>query len=43
VLAVREDDTSVALPFVRTRHLPALALVSGGRLDDPTEARAQAE
>jgi hypothetical protein len=24
------------LPTVRTRHLPALALMSGGRLPDPT-------
>jgi hypothetical protein len=35
VRAVLTDDTEVALPAVRTRHLPALALVSGGRLDDP--------
>jgi hypothetical protein len=26
----------IALPSVRTRHLPALALISGGRLTDPT-------
>ncbi|WP_253891235.1 PH domain-containing protein [Actinokineospora diospyrosa] len=37
VSAVLYDDTEVALPQVRVRHLPALALVSGGRLDDPTE------
>ncbi|GLZ41681.1 hypothetical protein Acsp05_53050 [Actinokineospora sp. NBRC 105648] len=37
VRAVLDDDTEVALPSVRVRHLPALALVSGGRLDDPTE------
>jgi hypothetical protein len=35
VRAVLTDDTEVALPAVRTRHLPALALVSDGRLDDP--------
>ncbi len=37
VRAVLGDDSEVALPSVRVRHLPALALVSGGRLDDPTE------
>jgi hypothetical protein len=26
---------------VRTRHLPALALISGGRLPDPTEPGTQ--
>jgi Bacterial PH domain len=35
VRAVLTDGTEVALPAVRTRHLPALALISGGRLDDP--------
>jgi hypothetical protein len=35
VRAVLRNDTEVALPAVRTRHLPALALISGGRLDDP--------
>ncbi|MBM7772749.1 hypothetical protein JOD54_002953 [Actinokineospora baliensis] len=40
VSAVLFDDTEVALPQVRVRHLPALALVSGGRLTDPTEAPA---
>jgi len=35
VHAVLTDDTEIALPSVRTRHLTALALVSGGRLDDP--------
>lgn len=34
--AVRHDGSEVALPTVRARHLPALAAVSGGRLDDPT-------
>ncbi|CRK58887.1 Low molecular weight protein antigen 6 [Alloactinosynnema sp. L-07] len=37
VKAVRSDDTEVGLPSVRVRHLPALSLVSRGRLDDPTE------
>ncbi|MFC5286182.1 PH domain-containing protein [Actinokineospora guangxiensis] len=36
VSAVRADDTRVALPSVRTRHLSALALISGGRITDPT-------
>ncbi|AXB48654.1 PH domain-containing protein [Amycolatopsis albispora] len=36
VIAVLGDDTKVALPAVRTRHLPVLSLVSGGRLDDPS-------
>jgi len=35
VHAVREDGTEVALPSVRTRHLSALSLVSGGHLADP--------
>ncbi|TDV38640.1 PH domain-containing protein [Actinophytocola oryzae] len=38
VRAVVEDGKELPLPTVRTRHLPALALISGGRLDDPTEA-----
>ncbi|WP_035306345.1 PH domain-containing protein [Actinokineospora inagensis] len=37
VVAVAEDETAVPLPNVRVRHLPALSLVSGGRLTDPTE------
>lgn len=36
VRAVRTDGGEVVLPTVRTRHLPALALMSGGRLPDPT-------
>lgn len=37
VRAVRTDsDAEIALPTVRTRHLPALALISGGRISDPT-------
>jgi hypothetical protein len=38
VRAVLTDDTEVALPNVRIRHLSALALISGGRLDDPLAA-----
>jgi len=38
VRAVRQDGTEVPLPTVRARHLPALAMVSGGALADPTEA-----
>ncbi len=37
VRAVRTDGGEVVLPTVRTRHLPALALISGGRLPDPTQ------
>jgi hypothetical protein len=36
VRAVLADETEVVLPAVRTRHLPVLAVVSGGRLADPT-------
>ncbi len=34
--AVRTDDTEVTLPAVRFMHLPALSLVSGGLVPDPT-------
>lgn len=37
VRAVLDSGQEQTLPTVRTRHLPALALISGGRLDDPTE------
>ncbi|MER7116059.1 PH domain-containing protein [Saccharomonospora azurea] len=36
VVAVLSDDTKVALPSVRTRHLPVLSLVSEGRVPDPS-------
>jgi hypothetical protein len=37
IRAVRTDGRGeIALPSVRTRHLPALALISGGRITDPT-------
>ena len=37
VRAVVEDGKELPLPLVRTRHLPALSLISDGRLEDPTE------
>ncbi|HEX3783026.1 MAG TPA: PH domain-containing protein [Pseudonocardiaceae bacterium] len=37
VRAVLADGREVLLPSVRTRHLPVLAMFSGGRLADPTE------
>lgn len=36
VSAVLTDESKVPLPTVRTRHLPVLAAVSGGRVTDPT-------
>lgn len=42
VRAVDEAGKELPLPNVRTRHLPALSLISGGRLDDPTEDPAEA-
>src|SRR4051794_5686380 len=36
VQAVLRDDTKVALPTVRTRHLPVLSLVSEGLVADPS-------
>jgi len=41
IRAVLDDDREQTLPTVRPRHLPALALISGGRLDDPTEPPAE--
>jgi hypothetical protein len=41
VRAVDEAGKELPLPNVRTRHLPALSLISGGRLDDPTEVPAE--
>jgi hypothetical protein len=38
VRAVLADGEQVTLPCVKPRHLPVLALLSGGRLADPTEA-----
>lgn len=46
VVAVPAEGPEVPLPSVRVRHLPALSLVSGGRLGDPTApgaAEAEAE
>lgn len=34
--AVLADDSLVTLPAVRIGHLPALALISGGRIPDPS-------
>lgn len=36
VQAVLQDETKVALPAVRTRHLPVISLVSAGRVADPS-------
>ncbi|WP_410582451.1 PH domain-containing protein [Amycolatopsis sp. lyj-108] len=36
VQAVLKDDTKIALPAVRTRHLPVISLVSAGRVADPS-------
>ncbi len=36
VQAVLKDETKVALPAVRTRHLPVISLVSAGRMADPS-------
>ncbi|WP_307849445.1 PH domain-containing protein [Qaidamihabitans albus] len=41
VRAVLADDSRIALPAVRTRHLPVLALVSEGRLPDPSGVLAE--
>lgn len=46
--AVREDASEVTLPAVRFMHLPALSVVSGGRVPDttvpaPVEAEEAAE
>jgi hypothetical protein len=37
--AVLAGGRQVALPCVKPRHLPVLALLSGGRLPDPTQPR----
>lgn len=42
VRAVLADGDEVALPCVKPRHLPVLALLSGGRLTDPTEPASDA-
>ena len=34
--AVLGDDSSLSLPAVRLRDLPALAIISGGRVTDPS-------
>ncbi|MBD0859873.1 PH domain-containing protein [Gordonia sp. zg691] len=42
VRAVLQDQTRVRLPAIGFRDLPALSVVSGGRIPDPFEAAAQA-
>ncbi|WP_158102549.1 PH domain-containing protein [Lentzea kentuckyensis] len=41
--AVRDDDSEVTLPAVRFMHLPALSVISGGRVPDPTVVDEPAE
>jgi hypothetical protein len=36
VQAVLKDETKIALPAVRTRHLPVISLVSAGHMADPS-------
>nr|WP_221471076.1 PH domain-containing protein [Amycolatopsis umgeniensis] len=36
VQAVLKDESKIALPAVRTRHLPVISLVSAGRMADPS-------
>lgn len=40
--AVLADGSEVTLPEVRTRHLPVLSLITGGRIADPTEPAQEA-
>lgn len=42
VRAVRPDGVRVRLPAIGFRDLPALSVVSGGRIPDPFEAAAKA-
>ena len=41
VAAVLTDKSEVVLPEVRARHIPVLALITGGRIADPFEAAAE--
>ncbi|WP_196777650.1 PH domain-containing protein [Lentzea aerocolonigenes] len=41
--AVKTDDSEVTLPAVRFMHLPALSVVSGGRVPDPSVVEEPAE
>ena len=41
VAAVLTDESEVVLPEVRARHIPVLALITGGRITDPFEAAAE--
>ncbi|GAA3433125.1 hypothetical protein GCM10018954_027280 [Kutzneria kofuensis] len=43
VNAVLAEDELAPLPGVRTRHLPMLAALSGGRLSDPNAGAEDAE
>jgi hypothetical protein len=43
VRAVLRDGDRITLPCVKPRHLPVLALLSGGRLPDPTEAPSEGQ
>ena len=43
VNAVLTGDELAPLPGVRTRHLPMLAALSGGRLSDPNDVAGDAE
>ncbi|HEX3791188.1 MAG TPA: PH domain-containing protein [Pseudonocardiaceae bacterium] len=43
VAAVLTNSSQVALPAVRTMHLPVLSLITNGRVDDPTAAQAHDE
>lgn len=36
VQAVLKDESKIALPAVRTRHLPVISLVSAGHMADPS-------
>ncbi|MQA09248.1 MAG: PH domain-containing protein [Pseudonocardiaceae bacterium] len=40
VRAMRGDGSEIALPTVRTRHLPVIAALSDGRIPDPAAAAA---
>lgn len=42
VAAVLTDESEVVLPEVRARHIPVLALITGGRIADPFEAAEKA-
>jgi hypothetical protein len=37
VRAVLADGSQISQPLVRTRHLPVLSMISGGRVPDPEQ------